>query len=80
MAEDDPGEAETWHRMLLTNIKARVGQGSLMIGEEARQRDVMEQLHGKLADHYLAKRRILTDAEGRWKFIKSLSDALENAS
>lgn len=77
--EEDPGKAETWHRMLLTNAKARSGSPSLMIGEEARQRDAMEQLHGKLADHYLGKRGVLTDGEGRWKFIKALSDALEDA-
>jgi hypothetical protein len=77
--EDDPDEAVKWRGMLRTNIKARGGEPSLLIGEEARQRDAMERLHGKMADHYLSKRGVLTDAEGRWKFIKALSDALEDA-
>ena len=73
--EDDPGEAALWRRVLQDNKDARAGSfgPQLTIGDEARKREAMEYRFGKLADHYLAKRGVLTDAEGRRKFIDVLA-------
>ena len=73
--EDDPGEAALRRRVLQDNKDARAGSfgPQLTIGDEARKREAMEYRFGKLADHYLAKRGVLTDAEGRWKFIDALA-------
>ena len=77
--DDDPGDAGLWWNRLADNVKAQAGKFSLMIGDEARQRNSMEGHFGLWADHYLAKRGVLTDAEGRWKFIKALAEALNDA-
>lgn len=77
--EDDPGDPDKWWGRLLENMKAQAGWFSLMIGEEARQRDSMEQQLGPLADLYLARRAILTDPDSRWKFIRALAEALNDA-
>ncbi len=80
--EDDPGEAALWQGVLRDNKDARAGSFGLQltIGDEARKREAMEYRFGKLADHYLAKRGVLTDAEGRWKFIDALAGALDDAA
>ena len=80
--EDDPGEAALWRRVLQDNKDAQAGNFGLRltIGEKGRKREAMEYRFGKLADHYLAKRGVLTDAEGRWKFINALAGALDDAA
>jgi hypothetical protein len=80
--EDDPGEAVLWRGVLQDNEDARAGNFGLQltIGDEARKREAMEYRFRPLADHYLAKRGVLTDAEGRWKFINALAGALDDAA
>jgi integrase len=49
-------------------------------GEEARVRHAMEYRFGALADYCLARHAILTDGDNRWKLVRALAEAMNDAA
>jgi hypothetical protein len=80
--EDDPGDPAMWRSILEQNRDAQAGNFGLQlgIGDEARLLHAMEYRFGALVDHCLPRHAILTDADSRWKLVRALADAMNDAA
>ena len=76
--DDDPGNEVRWSRLMADDLRAKLGLGSLMVGEAAVQ-DSLSKRFGPFIDQTLFNEGIVVDAATRNKLLPLFEKAMHEA-